>query len=108
MIPHGNEPISINPNPWPGVLILGLMWGLPVMVFVLRRQSTDSLLTRRLAFIQWILCLGAILFTLAAFGILNPTDDLMRLGIIYFAAACLISVVVVILLRMTQRRRHGL
>jgi Zn-dependent membrane protease YugP len=101
------DPIEIDPNPWPGVVLLGLMWALPVIVFVLRRQSADPLFRRRLAFMQWVLCLGATLFTLAAFGILDPSDELLRLGIIYFAGACLISVVVVIVLRASQRRRQG-
>jgi hypothetical protein len=99
------DPIYVYPPIWSTTVFMGIMWGIPTLLFVIRRQSESAVLKRQLLFVIWILALGATTYTLVSFHIIEPTAELLELGLVSFAASLALALFVFFLLQMVRRHR---
>jgi len=99
--------IDLEPSPWPGVLLMAVMWAFPTIVFVLRRQLPDGETTRGpLAIAQWILAVAAALYCLASARLFDPRPGgLVQIGVICLAPAAFLAALVVGVFGLIRKRR---
>lgn len=101
--------IYLGPDPWPRVLLLATMWSLAAIVFVVRRQlPADAIARRRLAATQWILTLGATVYSLVVFEVVGSVQRVFTFGLGVFAVAvCTAALVLSVQLIVGRRGSSG-
>jgi hypothetical protein len=99
------DPIYVYPPIWSTAVFIGIMWGLPTLVCVIRRQSESAVRKRQLLFVISILALGAMTYTLATLHVFEPTGELLELGLLSFGVSLVLAPLAFLLLRLVDRRR---
>jgi hypothetical protein len=96
--------VHVDPDPYSGVLLLVLMWGIPTLILAVRGQSSDRLLRERLLVGASVLMIAAVPSTLDVFDFFQPEADLFSVGVTSYALSLPLAGLAFHLLGITNRR----
>ena len=96
-----------GPSPWPGIILMALVWTFPTVIFVVRNQlGRDSRHRQALPVFLWLSVLGSSLGTLFVLGVLDGSDPTRRLAAFQIGGGVILAVAAVAAYRSGRRRHH--